>query len=157
MSRLSRIPVGHGWRRLALIHWVFCSGPFLLSELGRSSEFTPTFFLNVFRHFVQTESLYSLAPLQIDAPHNFYVMPIPHLLLIGCFWKNSCARFLVAGFCITSHYFSTFPLNWVVDLHCRYWRMDCRHRCYFALISGLFCAMSVYVLYKFECSTGKHS
>jgi hypothetical protein len=49
------------------------------------------------------------------------------------------------------------PLNWVLDLHCRYWRMDCRHRCYFALILGLFCAMSVYVLYKFECSTGKHS
>ncbi|KAH9568275.1 hypothetical protein CY35_03G068600 [Sphagnum magellanicum] len=55
-------------------------------------------------------------------------MPIPHLLLIGSFWKNSCARFLVAGFCITAHYFSIFPLNWVVDLHCRYWTMDCRHR-----------------------------
>ncbi len=101
--------------------------------------------------------VFTCSSLQIDAPHNFYVMPIPHLLLIGSFWKNSCARLLVAGFCITAHYFSIFPLNWVVGLHCRYWRMDCRHRCYFALILGLFCAMSVYVLYKFECSTGKHS
>ncbi len=128
----------------------FCSGPFRLSELGRSGEFTLTsliifVFLNVFSTLYKLKfCLYLLFP-----PGGCSIQPLCDAISfwLVVFGKLLELDFLLLDFSWQLTYFSVFPLNWVVDSCYRYWRrMGGEHRCCFAPILGLFCAMWAYSL-----------
>jgi hypothetical protein len=89
----------------------FCSGPFLLSELGRSGEFTLTLLIICLSKCVQT--LWQTEVLSLFAVLSRWMLRTTimwcHLLLIGSFRKNSGAGFLVARFFMTAHIFQCLP------------------------------------------------